>query len=98
MSRATLILTDSGGVQEEAPSLAKRVIVLRETTERTEGLDSPYIRLAGSNVEKIVHAAADALSGRWKQPEKPSDLYGDGHASRRIMDVLLKNSSTQRVK
>jgi len=90
MSRAALILTDSGGVQEEAPSLAKRVIVLREATERTEGLDSPYIRLAGSCVEKIVHAAADALTGRWKQPEKPSDLYGDGHASRRIMDLLSR--------
>jgi len=88
MSRATLILTDSGGVQEEAPSLAKRVIVLRETTERTEGLDSPYIRLAGSNVEKIVCASVDALSGQWEQPEKPSDLYGDGQASRRIMDAL----------
>ena len=95
MSRATLILTDSGGVQEEAPSLAKRVIVLRETTERTEGLDSPYIRLAGSNVEKIVHAAADALSGRWKQPEKPSDLYGDGHASGRIMEVLSRAPKKQ---
>ncbi len=89
MSQAALILTDSGGVQEEAPSLAKRVIVLRETTERTEGLNSPYIRLAGSSIEKIVSAATDALSGKWKQPEKPSDLYGDGQASRRIMDALI---------
>jgi UDP-N-acetylglucosamine 2-epimerase (non-hydrolysing) len=88
MARAELILTDSGGVQEEAPSLGKRVIVMRESTERTEGLDTPYIRLAGSNREQIVTQARAALSGAWPQPAGGSDIYGDGEASRRILDAL----------
>jgi len=88
MSRATLILTDSGGVQEEAPSLGKRVIVLRETTERTEGLGSPFIRLTGCDSNKIVSAATAALTNDWAEPGTACDLYGDGLASRRILDVL----------
>jgi UDP-N-acetylglucosamine 2-epimerase (non-hydrolysing) len=88
MSRATLILTDSGGVQEEAPSLGKRVIVLRETTERTEGLGSPFIRLTGCDSAKIVSATAAALTNDWPEPGTACDLYGDGHASRRILDAL----------
>ena len=88
MSRATLILTDSGGVQEEAPSLGKRVIVLRETTERTEGLGSPFIRLTGCDSAKIVGAGTAALTNDWAEPGTACDLYGDGFASRRILDVL----------
>lgn len=88
MARAELIMTDSGGVQEEAPSLGKRVIVMRESTERTEGLDTPYIRLAGSNREAIVSQARDALSGLWAKPESGSDIYGDGLASHRILEAL----------
>jgi len=89
MARAELIMTDSGGVQEEAPSLGKRVIVMRESTERTEGLDTPYIRLAGSSREVIVTQARAALSGSWGKPENGSDIYGDGLASPRILKALL---------
>ncbi len=88
MARASLILTDSGGVQEEAPSLGKRVIVLREVTERGEGLGSGLIRLAGTQAAVIVKAAADALDGRWPEPAGGQDIYGDGHASQRIIDSL----------
>jgi UDP-N-acetylglucosamine 2-epimerase (non-hydrolysing) len=88
MARAELIMTDSGGVQEEAPSLGKRVIVMRESTERTEGLDTPYIRLAGSDRLEIVTQARAALSGAWPNPEIGSDIYGDGLASHRILEAL----------
>jgi UDP-N-acetylglucosamine 2-epimerase (non-hydrolysing) len=88
MSRATLILTDSGGVQEEAPSLGKRVIVLREVSERNEGLETGLIRLAGTDREKIVAFADDALRGRWPAASAGTDVYGDGKASDRILDQL----------
>ena len=89
MARAELIMSDSGGVQEEAPSLGKRVIVMRESTERTEGLDTQYIRLAGSSRDVIVTQARAALSGAWVKPENGSDIYGDGLASPRILEALL---------
>jgi UDP-N-acetylglucosamine 2-epimerase (non-hydrolysing) len=92
MSRACLILTDSGGVQEEAPSLGKRVIVLREVTERSEGLGTGLIRLVGTDAGKIVEAATDALSGKWAVPEGGRDVYGDGLASRQIVDALHRAS------
>lgn len=92
MSRASLILTDSGGVQEEAPSLGKRVIVLREVTERSEGLGTGLIRLVGTDTQKIVETGADALSGKWAVPEGGVDVYGDGLASQRIVDALRRAS------
>ena len=88
MSRATLILTDSGGVQEEAPSLGKRVVVLREVTERMEGLETGLIRLAGTDRQKIVHFVEDALIGQWRVLTEGCDVYGDGGASARILDRL----------
>ncbi len=88
MSRAELILTDSGGIQEEAPSLGKRVVVLRNETERTEGLKTGFIRLAGADFERIVAYTHDALSGIWVAPAAGSDVYGDGNASDRILDCL----------
>lgn len=89
MARSELILTDSGGVQEEAPSLGKRVIVLRDVTERREGLDSGFVRMAGTDSEKIVCAAAEALTGVWIAPSAGDDVYGDGRACERILDTLL---------
>ncbi len=89
MARAELIMTDSGGVQEEAPSLGKRVIVMRDSTERTEGLETPYIRLTGSNRQEIVTQSRAALSGTWLKPQNSSDIYGDGLASQRILDAIL---------
>lgn len=88
MSGATLILTDSGGIQEEAPSLGKRVVVLRDETERTEGLETGLIRLAGTDAEKIIAYSEDALLGRWKEMGSGCDIYGDGQASERILDAI----------
>ena len=92
MSRADLILTDSGGIQEEAPSLGKRVIVLRDETERTEGLETGLIRLAGTNAEKIIAFVEDALLGRWDCNGKGCDVYGDGQSSLRILDAITAYS------
>jgi UDP-N-acetylglucosamine 2-epimerase (non-hydrolysing) len=88
MSNASLILTDSGGVQEEAPSLGRRVVVLRDVTERMEGLETGLIRLAGTDRQKIVSDVGDALDGVWAQPERGCDVYGDGHASDRVLDAM----------
>lgn len=88
MSNASLILTDSGGVQEEAPSLGRRVVVLRDVTERMEGLETGLIRLAGTDRQKIVGAVGDALGGAWAQPQRGCDVYGDGHASDRVLDAM----------
>jgi len=88
MARAELIVTDSGGVQEEAPSLGKRVVVMRDVTERTEGIDTGLIRLAGTNRDRIVGDLTDALSGRWRSDPAGSDVYGDGKASERILSAL----------
>ncbi|WP_305080084.1 UDP-N-acetylglucosamine 2-epimerase [Methylomonas koyamae] len=91
MAEAELILTDSGGVQEEAPSLGKRVVVLRDETERTEGLETGLIRLAGTDPEKVVGFALDALEGRWPLADR-ADVYGDGRASERIIDAIAAHS------
>jgi UDP-N-acetylglucosamine 2-epimerase (non-hydrolysing) len=88
MMRAELILTDSGGIQEEAPSIGKRVVVLRRTTERPEALATGFVRLAGTDEARIVAEASAALEGRWQAPARPSDVFGDGHASDRIVDLL----------
>lgn len=90
MNRATVVLTDSGGVQEEAPSLGKPVLVMRETTERPEGIEAGNARLVGVSQETIVRE----LVGLLEHPEKRKAMtevnnpYGDGHASQRIVDVL----------
>lgn len=88
MSRAELVITDSGGVQEEAPSLGKRVVVMRDVTERTEGIDTGLIRLAGTDRERIIADVTDALSGTWPLAAGGNDVYGDGKASERILDAL----------
>ncbi|HUB98159.1 MAG TPA: UDP-N-acetylglucosamine 2-epimerase (non-hydrolyzing) [Stellaceae bacterium] len=88
MTRAELILTDSGGIQEEAPSIGIRVVVLREATERPEALETGFVRLAGTNAERIVAHASDALDGRWQPPAQASDVFGDGHAAHRILEAL----------
>lgn len=93
MDRSKLILTDSGGVQEEAPSLAKPVLVMRETTERPEGVDAGAVELVGTSVERIVDAATllltDEAEYRRRQIEK--NPYGDGHAAERIVSLLLEH-------
>lgn len=88
MSRAELILTDSGGVQEEAPSLGKRVVVMRDCTERAEGVTAGLVRLTGADRGRIVAAAEDAYAGTWPEEAGGSDVYGDGRASERILAAL----------
>jgi len=84
LAGAALVLTDSGGVQEEAPSLGKPVVVMRELTERTEGQASGLVHLAGPHRARIV-AAAGALLDGGAQCAGGANFYGDGHAARRIL-------------
>ncbi|GAQ19558.1 UDP-N-acetylglucosamine 2-epimerase [Oceanobacillus picturae] len=90
-SRAHLILTDSGGVQEEAPSLGVPVLVLRDTTERPEGIDAGTLKLAGTEEDNIFNLANELLSNQEAhyRMAKASNPYGDGDASRRIADAIL---------
>lgn len=87
MQRADLILTDSGGIQEEAPSLGKPVLVMRGVTERPEAVAAGRARLVGTEPGRIVAAASELLDGEAKFAKGPNP-YGDGGASRRIADAL----------
>ncbi|MBR2038752.1 MAG: UDP-N-acetylglucosamine 2-epimerase (non-hydrolyzing) [Agathobacter sp.] len=92
LSRSYLILTDSGGIQEEAPSLGKPVLVMRDTTERPEGIKAGTLKLVGTD-EKTIYDNFKLLLENEKAYEcmsKASNPYGDGFASRRIADVLEK--------
>jgi UDP-N-acetylglucosamine 2-epimerase (non-hydrolysing) len=87
MQRADLILTDSGGVQEEAVTLGRPLLVLREATERPEGVEAGAALRVGTDPERIVHAAETLLER--PAPAQRSQLYGDGRASERIANALL---------
>ena len=91
MEKSKLIITDSGGVQEEAPSLGKPVLVMRETTERPEAVDAGTVILVGTNVEKIVFEANALLQDteKYESMSKLHNPYGDGKASDRIVEFLL---------
>ncbi|MBS4204723.1 non-hydrolyzing UDP-N-acetylglucosamine 2-epimerase [Lederbergia citrea] len=90
-NRAYLILTDSGGVQEEAPSLAVPVLVLRDTTERPEGIEAGTLKLAGTDEETIYQLATQLLTdnAECEKMANAANPYGDGHASSRICDAIL---------
>lgn len=90
MNRSCIILTDSGGVQEEAPSLSKPVLVMREVTERTEGVDRGVTRLVGTSRETIVREAFALLNDpdHYSRMATGDNPYGDGLASKRILEVL----------
>ena len=92
LGRAALILTDSGGVQEEASALGTPLLVLRETTERPEAVQAGSARLVGSNEEDIVTAATALLDDHadLKAMRVPCTLYGDGTAGRRIVDAIIE--------
>lgn len=85
-----LILTDSGGIQEEAPSLGKPVLVMRNTTERPEGVEAGTLKLVGTREDDVYRAFAELLDdeGVYARMSSASNPYGDGHASRRIADML----------
>jgi UDP-N-acetylglucosamine 2-epimerase (non-hydrolysing) len=89
-ARAHLILTDSGGVQEEAPSLGVPVLVLRDTTERPEGIEAGTLKLAGVEEETIYQMAKELLTNRqeYEKMAKAVNPYGDGEASRRIVEAV----------
>ena len=91
MKIAYLILTDSGGIQEEAPSLGKPVLVMRDNTERPEALDAGTVLLVGTDVDKIVSQVAELLSNkqRYQQMSQAQNPYGDGKSSERIVQVIL---------
>ena len=90
MSKATIVLTDSGGIQEEAPGLGKPVLVMRDTTERPEALVSGTVRLIGTDYDKIVNEVCTLLddAAAYEVMSKAVNPYGDGQACRRIADVL----------
>ena len=92
LSRSYLILTDSGGIQEEAPSLGKPVLVMRDTTERPEGIAAGTLKLVGTEEETIYKEFNRLLSDKdeYEAMSKASNPYGDGHACERIADVLCK--------
>ena len=92
MQHSTLLLTDSGGVQEEAPSLGKPVLVMRETTERPEAVEAGTVRLVGTNVAAIVGNVHELLHDPevYRKMSESYNPYGDGHACERIVDALRK--------
>jgi len=94
-NKCYLIMSDSGGVQEEAPSLGKPVLVLRDTTERPEGIDAGTLKLVGTNEDTIYEEAKLLLTDKqaYDKMSKASNPYGDGHASERIVDAIIKKYS-----
>jgi UDP-N-acetylglucosamine 2-epimerase (non-hydrolysing) len=94
MERSYLIITDSGGVQEEAPSLGKPVLVMRDTTERPEAVDAGTVRLVGADTERIVVEAEKLLhdADEYEKMALIHNPYGDGYATGRIVEVLINES------
>ena len=92
INRAHIILTDSGGIQEEAPGLGKPVLVLRDTTERPEGIEAGTLKLAGTDEETIYNLTKELLTNKdvYEKMSKAVNPYGDGHASERIVDSIIK--------
>ncbi len=96
MNHAWLILTDSGGIQEEAPSLGKPVLVMRDTTERPEAVDAGTVRLVGTNCQRIVEEVSRLLNDNdaWQAMSRAHNPYGDGQACGRILHALKNNRVT----
>lgn len=92
MNKSFMVMTDSGGLQEEAPHLGKPVLVLRDVTERPEAVEAGTVKLVGTDVEKIVNEANDLLNNleSYNRMSKAINPYGDGVASQRIVDAILK--------
>lgn len=91
-NRSFIILTDSGGIQEEAPSLGKPVLVLRDTTERPEGIEAGTLKLVGTDAETIYRETRRLLTdeAEYRRMSRASNPYGDGHASQRIADAIIE--------
>ena len=97
MNRARIILTDSGGIQEEAPSLGKPVLVMRDNTERPEAVAAGTVRLVGTDTKRIIESVKSLLQDptEYARMTTASNPYGDGHASKRIIEALLTWRDTQ---
>ena len=91
MKRSAIILTDSGGIQEEAPSLGVPVLVLRQVTERPEGVEAGAARVIGTEPQRIIAEALHLLANHETHQAMAQKInsYGDGHAAKRIVDSLL---------
>lgn len=95
LARAYLVMTDSGGIQEEAPSLGKPVLVMRDTTERPEGVAAGTLKLVGTTRKTIYEAFSQLLNDKevYSQMSEAKNPYGDGFASKRIVETILKDFS-----
>ena len=93
MEKSTIVLTDSGGIQEEAPGLGKPVLVMRDTTERPEALTSGTVHLVGTDYDKIVNEVSTLLedSTVYNTMSKAINPYGDGNACNRIIRILKES-------
>jgi len=96
MNRSYIILTDSGGIQEEAPSLGKPVLVMRDTTERPEAVSAGTVKLVGTDVDLIVHEVSNLIDKPklYKAMSIAHNPYGDGKACQRILDALASRVVT----
>ena len=92
MEKSTVVLTDSGGIQEEAPGLGKPVLVMRDTTERPEAVDAGTVKLVGTDFDKIVSETSRLIEDvdYYNKMSQAVNPYGDGLASERIIQFLLK--------
>ena len=93
MEKSTIVLTDSGGIQEEAPGLGKPVLVMRDTTERPEALEAGTVKLVGTNYDMIIKEVSDLLDDEYayEMMSKAVNPYGDGMSSGRIVNELNKS-------
>ncbi len=94
MEKSSIVLTDSGGIQEEAPGLGKPVLVMRNTTERPEALDAGTVKLVGTDYDMILNSVSTLLNNKeeYNKMSKAVNPYGDGKACGRIVDFIKKNS------
>jgi UDP-N-acetylglucosamine 2-epimerase (non-hydrolysing) len=99
MRRAYLLITDSGGIQEEGPSLGKPVLVMREKTERPEAVEAGTVKLVGTDAARIVEETEILLENRaeFERMSRAHNPYGDGHASERIGDALARLDTPRNV-
>jgi UDP-N-acetylglucosamine 2-epimerase (non-hydrolysing) len=100
LRNSTLVMTDSGGIQEEAPGFGIPTLVLREVTERPEGVEAGVLKLVGTDTDRIVDAARSLLdnAGEYQLMARATNPFGDGHASERIVQALLDYEGHHRIK
>ena len=98
ISKSFLVLTDSGGIQEEAPALGKPVLVLREETERPEAVDAGTVKIVGTNENNVYDAIKLLLTNKKEYEEMANAVnpYGDGETAQRIIDIIKKKSNFNR--